>query len=136
VLTDRTATALPRARTRAPQLTRLAWLALLLFGLVFAHGLHGESAAGHLEAGVAAASLPVHDAESSADHDQRQHKDDESEVSAHNCAPGQPDDALPVPLPGTSPAVDHCHLTPHSGIRADIADPDTRSPGATTVLRI
>ena len=136
MLTDRTATALPRARTRAPQLTRLAWLAMLLFGLLFAHGLHGESAAGHLEAGVAA-SLPVHDAESSADHDQRQHEDGESEDSAHNnCAPGQPDDALAVPPPGTSPAVDQCHLSPHSGTRADIADPDTKSPGATTVLRI
>ena len=108
---------------------------MLLFGLLFAHGLHGESAVGHLKAGVAA-SLPVHDAESSADHDQRQHEDGESEVSAHTCAPGQPDDALPVPLPGTSPAVDHCHLAPNSSIRADIADPDTSSPGATTVLRI
>ena len=52
VLTDQTATALPRARTRAPQLTRLAWLAMLLFSLLFTHGLQGESAAGHLEAGV------------------------------------------------------------------------------------
>ncbi|WP_030576544.1 hypothetical protein [Streptomyces anulatus] len=133
MLTDRTATALPRARTRAPQLTRLAWLAMLLLSLLFAHG---ESAAGHLEAGVSA-SLPVHDAEPSADHDHRQHEDGESEDSAHNnCAPGQPDDALPVPSPGTSPAVDHCDLSPHSCTRAVIADSDTRSPGATTVLRI
>lgn len=109
---------------------------MLLLGLLFAHGLHGESAAGHLQAGVSA-SLPVHDAEPSADHDQHQPEDRESEDSAHNnCAPGQPDDALPVPSPGTSPAVDHWNLSPHSGIRADIADPDTRSPGATTVLRI
>ncbi|WP_033313801.1 hypothetical protein RFN58_35015 [Streptomyces iakyrus] len=136
MLTDQTATALPRARTRAPQLTRLAWLAMLLFSLLLAHGLQGESAAGHLDAGVSA-SLLVHDTESSADHDQREHEDGESEESAHNnCAPGQPDDALPVPSPGTSPAVDHCHVSPHSGIRADIAAPGTRPPGATTVLRI
>ncbi|MDT9696587.1 hypothetical protein [Streptomyces sp. P17] len=83
MLTDRTATALPRARTRAPQLPRLVWLAMLLFGPLFAHGLYGESATGHLAAGVTA-SLPAHDAESSADQEHRQHEDGESEDSAHN----------------------------------------------------
>ncbi|MFI6012169.1 hypothetical protein ACIBAG_25710 [Streptomyces sp. NPDC051243] len=136
MLTDRTATALPRARTRAPQLTRLVWLATLLFGLLLAHGLNGESSAGHLEAGVTA-SLPVHGAEPSADHDQHQREDGESEAVGHNnCAPGQPDDALAVPLPGTSPAVDHCHASPHSGQQTIATAPPLRPPGTTSVLRI
>jgi len=138
VLTVRTAgAALPRVGTRASQLTRLLWLAALLFGLLFAHGLHGESTAGHLEAGVTA-SLPVDGSESSADHDHGQREDGESTDSAHNCAPGQPDDVVHVPPPDASPleVTDLCGPAPLSVRRAVITSPSAGSPHATSVLRI
>ncbi|KOV74256.1 hypothetical protein ADL00_02670 [Streptomyces sp. AS58] len=114
-------------------MTRLAWLAMLLFGLLFAHGLHGESASGHLTAGVIT-SLPTSDANSSTEHDQP-HRDG-SETSAHTCAPGQPDDSFPVPFPGRSPMADDCHLPPHVSWRVVPAYADIRPPSTMTVLRI
>lgn len=126
-----------RARTRAPQLSRLLWLAALLLGLLFTHGLHGESAAGHLDAGVTA-TLPAGGSEPSADHDHGQHEDGESAASAHNCAPGQPNDVLDVPPPATSPleVTGPCGLLPRSGTLAVTTSPNTGSPHATPVLRI
>ncbi|UIX32293.1 hypothetical protein [Streptomyces sp. GQFP] len=137
MLTERTAAAQTRARTRAPRPSRLLWLSTLLLGLLFSHGLHGESAAGHLDAGVTA-SLPVAEPESSAGHDHGHQEDGESATAAHNCAPSQPSEALDVPPPSTSPleVTDPCHLLPRSGIHAVEADPDTRSPSAPSVLRI
>jgi hypothetical protein len=137
VLTERTVAAPPRARTRAPQLTRLLALAMLLFGLLFAHGLHGESAAGHLDAGVNA-SLSVDGSESSADHEHGQHKDGALADSAHNCAPGQPNDALDVPPPGASPleVTAPCRLLPGSGTHGTKAGAETPPPWAPSVLRI
>lgn len=110
---------------------------MLLFSLLFAHGLHGESAAGHLAAGVTA-SLPVDEPESPADDEHHQHGDGEFADSAHNCAPNQPDEALDVRPPGTSPleVTALCRLLPHSGTRAGVADLVTDSVTATSVLRI
>lgn len=110
---------------------------MLLFSLLFAHGLHGESAAGHLAAGVTA-SLPVDEPEPPADYEHRQHEDGEFADSAHNCAPNQPNEALDVPPPGTSPleATTLCRLLPHSGMRTGVADLVTDSVTATSVLRI
>lgn len=137
VLTERTAAAPTGARTRAPRLSRLLWLAALLFGLLFSHGLHGESAAGHLDAGVTA-SLAAAEPEPSSEHDHGQQEDGESATAAHNCAPSQPSEALDVPPPSTSPleVTDACRLLPRSGMHAVEADPDTRPPGAPSVLRI
>jgi hypothetical protein len=122
---------------RAPRLSRVLWLAALLFGLLFSHGLHGESAAGHLDAGVTA-SLPATELESSAERDHGPQEDGESATSAHNCAPSQPSKALDVPPPSTSPleVTDPCHLSPRPGMHAVEADPGTRPPGAPSVLRI
>lgn len=133
MLTERTAA----APTRAPRLSRLLWLAALLFGLLFSHGLHGESATGHLDAGVTV-SLPMAEPESSASQDHNQPEDGESATAAHNCAPSQPSEALDVPPPSTSPleVTDPCHLLPRSGMHAVEANPDTRPPGTPSVLRI
>lgn len=137
MLIERTASAPTGARTRAPRLSRLLWLAALLFGLLFSHGLHGESAAGHLDAGVTV-SLTAAEPEPSAEHDHSQQEDGESATAAHNCAPSQPNEALDVPPPSTSPleVTDACHLLPRSRMHAVEADPDTRPPGAPSVLRI
>ncbi|MGC5041327.1 hypothetical protein ACPXCS_37890 [Streptomyces sp. DT190] len=137
MLTERTATAPPRARARAPQPSRLLWLALLLFSLLFTHGLHGESAAGHLAAGVTA-SLPVNETEPPAGDEDRQHGDGEFAESADNCAPSQPNEALDVPPPGNSPleVTALCRLLPHSGMRTGVADLVTDFVTATSVLRI
>jgi hypothetical protein len=110
---------------------------MLLFSLLFAHGLHGESAAGHLAAGVTA-SLPVDDPESPADDEHPQHEGGEFADSAHNCAPNQPNEALDVPPPGNSPleVTALCRLLPHSGTRTGVADLVTDSLTATSVLRI
>ncbi|GHB80441.1 hypothetical protein GCM10010306_088340 [Streptomyces umbrinus] len=137
MLTERTVAALPRARTRAPQVTRLLGLAMLLFGLLFAHGLHGESAAGHLDAGVNA-SLSMDGPQSSADHEHGQHEDGALTDSAHNCAPGQPDDTLDVPPPDVSPleVTAPCCLLPGSGMHATKAGTETPPLGAPSVLRI
>ncbi|AZP22320.1 hypothetical protein ACIGMX_04415 [Streptomyces aquilus] len=42
----------PRVRVAAGPLLRVSALAVLLFGIVFTHGLHAESAEGHLVTGV------------------------------------------------------------------------------------
>lgn len=137
MLTERTAAAPTRARTRLPRLSRLLWLAALLFGLLFSHGLHGESASGHLDASVTAVP-PTAEPESSADHDHDQQQHDDAATAAHNCAPSQPSEALDVPPPSTSPleVTGPCPLLPRPGTHAVEADPDTRSPGAPSVLRI
>lgn len=113
---------------------------MLLFSLLFAHGLHGESAAGHLAAGVTA-SLPVDEPESPVDHEHPQHEDHEDGEfadSAHNCAPNQPNEAVDVPPPGNSPleVTALCRLLPHSGTRTGVADLVTDSVTAPSVLRI
>ncbi|WP_327347436.1 hypothetical protein [Streptomyces europaeiscabiei] len=142
MLPERTTAAPKRARARALRLPRLLWLATLLISLLLTHGLHGESAAGHLEAGITT-SLTADEPASSADpdhseHENGQHKDDESAGSAHNCAPSQPNGALDVPPPSTSPleVTDPCRLLPRSGAHAVNAGPETTSPRAPSVLRI
>jgi hypothetical protein len=119
----------------------------LLISLLFTHGLHGESAAGHLEAGITT-SLTADEPASSADpghtdpghgeHQNGQHQDDGSAGSAHNCAPSQPSGSLDVPPPSASPleVTDPCRLLPRSGTHALNAGPETTSPRAPSVLRI
>jgi hypothetical protein len=101
---------------------------------LFTHGLHGESAAGHLEAGVIT-SLPVDEPEPSADHDQHEREDGES---ADGCAPSQPNDAPDVPPPGTSPleVTEPCCSLPCSGAQAVIVRPAGKSPPPSAALRI
>ncbi|MER6159310.1 hypothetical protein ABT147_27765 [Streptomyces sp. NPDC001868] len=142
MLTERTTAAPKRARARALWLPRLLWLAMLLVSLLFTHGLHGESAAGHLEAGITT-SLSADEPESSAEpdhgeHENGQHEDDESASSAHNCAPSQPSGPFDVPPPSTSPleVTEPCRLLPRSGSYAVNAGPDTVSLRASSVLRI
>ncbi|WP_128377283.1 hypothetical protein [Streptomyces cavernae] len=113
---------------------------MVLFGLLFAHGLHGESAAGHLAAGVTA-SLAVDAPAPPADHEHHQHQggaDGELADSAHNCAPSQPNAAPDVPPPGDSflEVTALCRLLPYSGMRSGMTDPVTRPVTATSVLRI
>lgn len=137
VLTQQTAAATPRAHTAALRPLRLLLLAALLLSLLFAHGLHGESTAGHLEAGVAAA-VATDGPEFPADHDHGQSEDSESVESAHNCAPGQPNGSLDAPPPSTSPleVTCHCALLARSGRHAAIASPDIGSLHPASVLRI
>lgn len=147
VLPERTTATPKRARARALRLPRLLWLATLLISLLFTHGLHGESAAGHLEAGIttsltadepASSADPDHGEHENGQHENGQHEDDESAGSAHNCAPSQPNGALDVPPPSTSPleVTGPCRLLPRSGAHAVTAGPETTSPRAPSVLRI
>jgi hypothetical protein len=54
MITARSLLCVPRIRVAAGPLLRVSALAVLLFGIVFTHGLHPESAEGHLVTGVAA----------------------------------------------------------------------------------
>ncbi|MFI9585936.1 hypothetical protein ACIHCQ_29775 [Streptomyces sp. NPDC052236] len=99
MVTDRATVGAPRACSRALTAPRLLWLAALLFGLLYAHGLNGESAGGHLDSGVAAV-VTVHDAEAvhgpaSASADR--HEDHDSPAHPDQaCAVGQPDHGVDV----------------------------------------
>ncbi|KUN30018.1 hypothetical protein AQJ23_04640 [Streptomyces antibioticus] len=52
MITVRSLLCVPRVRVAAGPLLRVSALAVLLFGIVFTHGLHAESAEGHLVTGV------------------------------------------------------------------------------------
>jgi len=54
MITARSLLCVPRVRVAAGPLLRVSALAVLLFGIVFTHGLHAESGEGHLVTGVAA----------------------------------------------------------------------------------
>lgn len=98
----------PRARSSAGPL-RVLWLAALLFGFLYSHGVSSESAAGHLStSAVAFSAHPAHDQTA-----QRQlqvshgHNDDDQGSShpAEECASGQPQQGPGLSAPSVTPLV-------------------------------
>lgn len=100
----------PRTRFSAGPL-RVLWLAALLFGFLYSHGVSAESAAGHQTAGAVASS--AHPAHSHAAGEQARvtagHNDDGQEPThpAEECVSGQPQQGPAWSAPLLTPAVGH-----------------------------
>lgn len=124
MVTEPTATSKRRTRSLVPPWSRLLWLGALLFGLLYAHGIHADSNAGHTAPGSVAA-VPVghvHDRIQASfdDHD----TDEDSAHVVQDCATGQPPAGFDI-LPPTVSPLDAEHVL------ADMAD---TSRAAVTVL--
>lgn len=98
-----------RPRPTAAGSWRLLWLGVLLLGLLYTHGLSGESAAGHMTTGSAATAthsahpaVPAGDAVSAHPDGQHQpgptHHDGEGGHPAQNCLSGDPQQSVDLPL--------------------------------------
>ncbi|MEU4062658.1 hypothetical protein AB0F25_09515 [Streptomyces wedmorensis] len=138
MLMERTAARNPRAGSPVPPWARLLWLGALLFGILYAHGLHADSSVGHTAPGsVSMTSVGhVHDRlQASADgHD----TDGEPAHAAQDCATGQPPAAFDFLPPALSPLDSERALdeTADNSAAAVRVPPVARSCPASAVLRI
>ncbi|MEV0598912.1 DUF6153 family protein [Streptomyces sp. NPDC050315] len=97
----RTSTPL-RARPQSAGLLRVFWLAVLLLGLLYTHGVSGESAAAHNASGVTAAASSTAPAAHESD-PTHHHDEDGTGHTADHCASGQPPNGADLPTPCTTP---------------------------------
>ncbi|MDI9885008.1 hypothetical protein QMZ92_11545 [Streptomyces sp. HNM0645] len=138
MVTEPTAARKPRTRSLVPSWSRLLWLGTLLFGLLYAHGLHADSSAGHTAPGGVATAPVGHP------HEQLQADPDDHDTDgtpAHavpDCAAGQPSAGFDILPPAVSPldaerALDGTVST----IGPAVTVPPTAAPcPASVVLRI
>ncbi|MER5205512.1 hypothetical protein [Streptomyces sp. NPDC002825] len=155
MLTEPTAARKPRARSPLPPRARLLWLGALLFGLLYAHGLHADSSAGHTAPGSVAMAPADHEHDSAhvldldvdpvvalgLGHEQPSgdgHDTDGAPTHAvPDCATGQPASDFSIAPPAVSP-LDH-ELGLHDEVRAGrpaVGAPPTAVPcPASVVLR-
>ncbi|MGP3925139.1 DUF6153 family protein [Streptomyces sp. 8N616] len=118
MVTVRPTSSLPRTRLTWAGLLRVSWLAALLLGLLYTHGVSGESAAAHMSTGSTAASAHAssHAAEvhpagggTPAEHSDGHHEpapadhDDEAGHAGPSCLSGKPQQGVDLPEPCTTP---------------------------------
>lgn len=115
MVTDRPTVSLLRACRTPAGLLRFSWLAALLLGLLYTHGISGETPAGHMTAGTAmTATASSHEAhpvgggttsESGGEHQESApaHDGDETGHAAEGCLSGQPQQGADLPAPCTTP---------------------------------
>ncbi|MFK0292840.1 hypothetical protein ACIQU6_20515 [Streptomyces sp. NPDC090442] len=158
MVTARPATRAPYPRSRRVGLRRLLWLAALLVGLLYSHGISAESAEGHVSPllAVSTAQAPVspvsHEASVQYGLDDATagggscrgdgHDGHEAGHAAHDCLAGNPEHGVDLPLPsacsaGAAPTV-HASLIPTGAAAATSGVAPNSSPpmGGSTVLRI
>ncbi|MET8681945.1 DUF6153 family protein [Streptomyces sp. NPDC004647] len=142
-----------RARSRRAGPLHVLWLATLLLGLLYTHGMSAEGAAGHISAAAPAAVQTVSD-DGHEDGGHRETADPSVEgpapgghngghdSSAHppqDCLSGQPEHGmeLPAPCPAPLDAVQTLHAHPAAVTSPiDIASAPPPLRGSSTVLRI
>ncbi|MFE5934157.1 hypothetical protein ACFQ69_02165 [Streptomyces sp. NPDC056470] len=138
MVTELKAARKPRTPSLVPPWSRLLWLGALLFGLLYAHGLHGDSSAGHIAPGSVAAAPTAHT------HKQQPASGDEHDggaESAHavqDCATGQPTTGVDIVPPAVS-ILDTEHALASvagAGASAATARPVAALCPASVVLRI
>ncbi|MET9955408.1 hypothetical protein ABZ135_28215 [Streptomyces sp. NPDC006339] len=138
MVTEPTAVSKRRTRALVPPWSRLLWLGALLFGLLYAHGLHADSNAGHTAPGsVATAAVGhVHDRVQASFDDQD--PDGDRAHAVQDCATGQPPAGFDILPPVVSPfAVEHAlDDAAGTGKAAVTVPPAAGSCPASAVLRI
>ncbi|CAM5583005.1 hypothetical protein GCM10010298_73180 [Streptomyces microflavus] len=129
----------------------LLWLVMVLFSLLYTHGLSGESAAGHVISGPpASAAVPAHGA--STGHGKAEpaarsagqgaapdgHGNHETAHGAEECASGQPQNGADLPAPSTTPldAVQMRNAHAWAAARPATNEPASPPSAAPAVLRI
>ncbi|GGW04558.1 hypothetical protein GCM10010264_21740 [Streptomyces globisporus] len=150
MFTARRSLSLLRTRSKSAGPLRLLWLATALLSLLYAHGLSGESAAGHVtsvlptstaalthgaptghgEAEPAAGSAGQGAPDGSGDH--------ETAHGVEECASGQPQNGADLPAPSTTPLDAVQAWNAHAWAAAGLATNELASPplAAPAVLRI
>ncbi|MFF4871434.1 hypothetical protein [Streptomyces sp. NPDC000961] len=102
MVTELKAARKPRTPSLVPPWSRLLWLGALLFGLLYAHGLHGDSSTGHIAAGsvVTAPTSHAHEQQpaSGAEHG----GGEDSAHAVQDCATGQPTTGVDIIPPAVS----------------------------------
>ncbi|MCA6091283.1 hypothetical protein LE181_03750 [Streptomyces sp. SCA3-4] len=157
MVTARPTSCVLRSHPSRVGLRRLLWLAALLLGLLYTHGLSAESAEGHVSALSAASAIqapaqggpgpsgPAQRTTGSASGDTagdrcgvQGHDGHEPGHSEQTCMSGQPQHGAGLPLPCLScrgvPAPPHPSVTSTTGTGDLMAHPPTT--GGSTVLRI
>ncbi|WP_338675317.1 hypothetical protein V1460_21825 [Streptomyces sp. SCSIO 30461] len=138
MVTEPLAARKPRTRSLVPPWSRLLWLGALLFGLLYAHGLHADSSAGHTTPGGVATALVGHVHErlqtSVNDHD----TDGSPTHAIPDCATGQPWAGFDILPPALSPLDAELALDGAVGTTSPSGTvPPTAAPcPASVVLRI
>ncbi|MFD8644171.1 MULTISPECIES: hypothetical protein [Streptomyces] len=138
MVTELKAARKPRTPSLVPPWSRLLWLGALLFGLLYAHGLHGDSSAGHIAPGSVAAAPTAHAHEQ---HPESGYEHDGGEESAHavqDCATGQPTTGVDIIPPAVS-ILDTKHAlagVARTGAGAAAARPMAALCPSSVVLRI
>ncbi|MDT9691875.1 hypothetical protein Q5762_26790 [Streptomyces sp. P9(2023)] len=138
MVTEPTAARKPRARSLVPPWARLLWLGALLFGLLYAHGLHADSSAGHTTpGGVATAPVGHFHEQLQASVDDRG-TDGAPTHAVPDCATGQPSVGSDVLPPAASPLDAERALDGTAGTSSPaVTVPPAASPcPASVVLRI
>ncbi|MGP3984891.1 hypothetical protein [Streptomyces sp. KR80] len=119
MVTVRPTSSLSRTRRTAAGLLRMSWLAALLLGLLYTHGVSGESAAAHMATGPASTAaaaphaVPAHpvDGGTASEHSDDRHErapahhDDEAGHAGPSCLSGKPQQGADLPVPCTTPSV-------------------------------
>ncbi|MFI9027762.1 DUF6153 family protein [Streptomyces sp. NPDC053560] len=101
--------ALLRARPQMAGPLRVFWLAALLLGLLYTHGVSGESAAAHAAPGAtasASSTVPATQEPAASHHhdgDSHHHDGDGTGHTADHCASGQPPHGADLPTPCMTP---------------------------------
>ncbi|MGK5729434.1 hypothetical protein [Streptomyces sp. URMC 124] len=143
-----------RTHRSVPGPSRLLWLALLLFGVLYTHGVSGESAVSHATGKPVALSAFAHAIDEHHAHgepapvaapgvaeqtDASERHEDESSHGAEDCTSGKPQEGPALFAPGCSALCDALRaMSAHSrpGTRPSPAAPEAAPSATSRVLRI
>ncbi|WP_431046041.1 DUF6153 family protein [Streptomyces sp. P1-3] len=154
MVTARPPSSLLRARRTSAGPVRVVWLAALLLGLLYTHGLSGESVAGHMAAGSSVTAASTHTARTHAevggtavaavaDHPEPRlgpghHDHEESGHAAPDCLSGKPQHGIDLPMPCAAPPAAVPSAPAHHGAVMRRGPAETPPPPArdSAILRI
>ncbi|WKX69127.1 hypothetical protein [Streptomyces sp. XD-27] len=155
MVTARPTSSLLRTRPTSAGPVRALWLAALLLGLLYTHGLSGESVAGHMTAGSSVtAAAPVHTAHAradgggtavaaAADHAEPRlgpghHDHGEPGHAELDCLSGKPQHGIDLPTPCAAPPAAVPSAPVHRGAVTRRGPAETPPPpvGDPAILRI